>query len=211
MSKSTLYTPNPQDKTKKRQREEGYPLVTRSSAKEFKIIYKKKTKRSPKTYLGEEAEQKATIIIKEPLSSTQSGGKFIDFSTASSMSQDHQDPTQTFGIIHGDKEKSIFYKYKEIMLKNENLKGNTYTKFWKQTASAQIRLLSDFDTEKGIIQMAFLQAHIPHPQTTANYKNTSFEFYTKEIHPIDHMKMHKQIGEMIFSTFTNTSMTASKF
>jgi hypothetical protein len=38
----------------------------------------------------------------------------------------------------------------------------------------------------------------------------SFEFDVKDVHPVDQMDMHRQTGEMIFSTLKNTSMTASK-
>ena len=58
--------------------------------------------------------------------------------------------------------------------------------------------------------MTFLQAHNPYPKTTTDYKKTSFEFDIKDVHPIDHMDMHRQTGEMLFSTLTNTTMTASK-
>ena len=33
---------------------------------------------------------------------------------------------------HGQKELNIFYKYKQIKQRNEILKSNTYTQFWKQ-------------------------------------------------------------------------------
>jgi hypothetical protein len=58
--------------------------------------------------------------------------------------------------------------------------------------------------------MTFLQAQVPHPKTVANYKKTSFEFDVKEVHLVDQMEMHRKIGEMIFSTSTNTSLTTSK-
>lgn len=58
--------------------------------------------------------------------------------------------------------------------------------------------------------MTFLQEQVYHPKTTANYKKTAFEFGVKDVHPVDQMDMHRQTGEMIFSTLTNTSMTASK-
>ena len=43
------------------------------------------------------------------------------------------------------------------------------------------------------------------------YKQSLFEFNIKDIHPIDQMKMHKQAGEMISSTLTNTTINLSKF
>ena len=33
---------------------------------------------------------------------------------------------------HGQKESNIFYKYKQIKQRNDLLKSNTYTQFWKQ-------------------------------------------------------------------------------
>ena len=58
--------------------------------------------------------------------------------------------------------------------------------------------------------MAFLQAKVPHPKTTADYKKTSFEFDVKEVHPVDQIAMHRKKWEMILSTLKNTSLTASK-
>jgi hypothetical protein len=57
--------------------------------------------------------------------------------------------------------------------------------------------------------MEFLQAQVPYPKTTTNYKKTSFEFDIKDVHPVNQMDMHRQTREMIFSTLTNTSMTYS--
>lgn len=58
--------------------------------------------------------------------------------------------------------------------------------------------------------MAFLEAQNPHPKTPTDYKTTTFEFNTKDIHPTDQMEMHKQMGEIISSTLTNTTMSLSK-
>jgi len=58
--------------------------------------------------------------------------------------------------------------------------------------------------------MAFLEAMTSQPKSTVDYKSTTFEFNTKDIHPIDHMEMHKQTSEMISSTLTNISMSLSK-
>ena len=58
--------------------------------------------------------------------------------------------------------------------------------------------------------MEFLQAQVPHPKIVAYYKKTAFEFDVKDVHPVDQMDMHRQIGDTIFSTLKNTSMVASK-
>lgn len=54
--------------------------------------------------------------------------------------------------------------------------------------------------------MQLLEALIAEPKTPADYKQTSFEFDAKNVHPIDQLEMHKKIYEMISSTLTSTSM-----
>ena len=58
--------------------------------------------------------------------------------------------------------------------------------------------------------MAFLQAQMPQPKAISDYKRSTFEFDVKEVHPTDQMDMHRQTGDMIFSTMSNTSMIVSK-
>jgi hypothetical protein len=60
------------------------------------------------------------------------------------------------------------------------------------------------------MHMAFLQAQMPQPKAISDYKRSTFEFDVKEVHPADQMDMHRQTGEMIFSTLANTSTTAAK-
>lgn len=60
------------------------------------------------------------------------------------------------------------------------------------------------------MKMAFLQAQIPFPKSPLDYKKTIFSFDTIQIHPIDQMDMHKQTGEMLFSTMTTTAISLDK-
>jgi hypothetical protein len=89
---------------------------------------------------------------------------------------------------------SIFEKYDLIKKKNQTLTNNTYAQFWKQTSTAQHRLLSAFDMEKGRMHMAFLQAQVPDPKVITDYKRETFEFQTKDVHPADQMDLHRQTG-----------------
>jgi hypothetical protein len=129
--------------------------------------------------------------------STSSSRKQADtiFSTKSS-----QEPTRL----------NIFEKYNLIKKKNELLTNSTYAQFWKKTYTTQHRLLSSFDTKKGRMHMVFLQGQVPHPKAIFYYKRETFEFDVKEVHPGNQMDMHRQTGEMIFSTLANTSMTTAK-
>jgi hypothetical protein len=86
---------------------------------------------------------------------------------------------------------SIFEKYDLIKKKNQPLTNNTYAQFWKQTSTAQHRLLSTFNIEKGRMHMAFLQAQVLDPKVITNYKRATFEFQTKDMHPADQMDLHR--------------------
>jgi hypothetical protein len=200
------HTNTPQIQTEKRERKEVSPSVTEVSAEDFQV-YRKRAKTSHTPDLLKEGEMQSTIVMEGPHSSTFSGSQFI-VSTYSSKKQ--TDTTLSAESSHEKTGSNIFDKYKQIKQRNELLNNNTYAQFWKQTSTSQHRLLSSFDIEKGRMQMAFLQAQVPHPKTVVDYKKTSFEFDVKEVHPVDQMDMHRKTGEMIFSTLTNTSLTASK-
>jgi hypothetical protein len=105
----------------------------------------------------------------------------------------------------------IFEKYDLIRKRNQTLTSNTYAQFQKQSSTAQHRLLSAFDIEKGRMHMAFLQAHVADPKVMFDYKRATFEFQTKDVHPADQMDLHKQTREMIFHTLAHASTSASKF
>ena len=90
------------------------------------------------------------------------------------------------------------------------LTSNTYAQFWKQTSTTQNRLLFAFDTEKGRMHMAFLQAQVPQPKEIYDYKRSTSKFDVAKVHPADQMDFHKQTEEMIFSTLESTSTTAAK-
>lgn len=90
------------------------------------------------------------------------------------------------------------------------MKRRTYDQFWKQSATSQGILLSAFDSEKGKMHMAFLEAQTSEPKTLVYYKQTSFEFDVKNVHAIDQQEMHKKTSEMISSTLTGTSVSLFK-
>jgi hypothetical protein len=70
----------------------------------------------------------------------------------------------------------IFEKYELIKKKNQTLTSSTYAQFRKQSSTTQHRLLSTFDTEKGRMHMAYLQAQVQDPKVISDYKRATFEF-----------------------------------
>jgi hypothetical protein len=58
--------------------------------------------------------------------------------------------------------------------------------------------------------MEFLHAKVPDPKVITEYKRATFEFQTKDVHPVDQMDLHKQTGEMVFYTLAHASTSVSK-
>lgn len=108
--------------------------------------------------MDKDTEEKSTIIITDSPPTTT---KFTTSPSEPSSSQGHKETEMESQTVQKDKEKTVFDTYREIRLRNEILKNNTYNQFWKQTSSSQSRFLSVFDTEHGKMKMAILEAQIP--------------------------------------------------
>ena len=72
----------------------------------------------------------------------------------------------------------------------------------------QIRLMSAFDIKQRKMQMSFLKPTTQQPKSMVDYLKTNFEVLSKDIHPIDQIELHKQIGEMVYSTLTSKAIAA---
>ena len=83
-STSSLQTPTPQEKTSKRQREEGSSSTTGSEAKEFRISYIKREKLTPRIDVEKETKEHDAIIITD---SSPISNKFVTSSSRPSSSQ----------------------------------------------------------------------------------------------------------------------------
>jgi hypothetical protein len=188
----------PQIPKEKRPRKDDSPSITEVSAEEF-WVYNKKPKTTHATHMsGEEEPYSATVIERrQQVVSTSSSKKQTEIAVTTQTPQ-------------GSAPVSIFEKYDMIKKKNQMLTNSTYSQFWKQTSTTQHRLLSAFDTEKGRMHLAFLQAQVPHPKEITDYKRSTIVFDTKQVHPADQMDLHRQTGEMVFSTLAHASSTASK-
>ena len=60
------------------------------------------------------------------------------------------------------------------------------------------------------MHLAFFQAQVPQPKEITDYKMSSMVFDTKQVHPADHMDLHRYTGEMVFSALAHASSIASK-
>jgi predicted secreted protein len=91
---------------------------------------------------------------------------------------------------------SIFEKYELMKKRNQTLINSTCAQFWKQTSTAKHRLLSAFDTKKGKMHMAFLQAQAPGPKVITDYKRATFKFQTKDVHLADQMDLQVSLNNV---------------
>jgi hypothetical protein len=51
---------------------------------------------------------------------------------------------------------------------------------------------------------------VPQPKEIVDYKMSIIVFDTKQVHPDDQMDLHKQTGEMVFSTLAHASSATMK-
>jgi hypothetical protein len=176
------------------------------SLEEFRL-HTKRPKTNPSLDLAGEKEIPSTIVTEVDLSLLNTSSKLIITTVLPKKTTDTppiNQPGKTGPKL------SIFEKYDLIKKKNQTLTNSTYTQFWKHMLTAQHRLLSVFKMEKGRMHMEFLQAQVPDPKVIIDYKRATFEFWTKDVHPADQMHLHRQTGEMVFSTLAHASTTASR-
>jgi len=144
----------PQVPKEKRPRQDLSPLVTEVSSEELQLHTKRSKTSSSPDPIGEKEVPSTTVtkVDRPPLSVS------LQHILTSALPKKSTDtpPTTKPGKL-GPK-LSIFEKYDLIKKRNQTLTSSTCAQFWKQTSTAQDRLLSTFDTEKGIMHMAFLQA-----------------------------------------------------
>ena len=58
--------------------------------------------------------------------------------------------------------------------------------------------------------MSYFKPKVQQPQSAADYIRTNLEVLAKDIHPIDQIELHKQTGEMMYSTLADKAMLAHK-
>jgi hypothetical protein len=206
LSTTISQTTTPQVPKEKIPRKDVSPSVTEVSAKDFQV-YKKRPRTSHTTNRYGEEEIHSTTLVQGENPSPFSRSQHIMYTSSSKNQTDTSFINQP---NQGATKLSIFEKYDMIKKKIERLANNTYAQFWKQTSTSQHRLLSTFDTEKGRMYMAFLQAQVPHPKEITDYKSSTLEFDAKVVHPADQMDLHRQTGEMVFSKLANASNAAAK-
>lgn len=100
--------------------------------------------------------------------------------------------------------------FEEIKAKNHPLRLQPYDQFLKMTPTNQQRLMFTYDIKQGKIILSHFKPKVQQPQSVANYIRTNLEALAKNIHPMDQIELHKQTGEMVYSTLADKAMLGHK-
>jgi hypothetical protein len=186
-STSVLPTTTPQVPKEKRPRQESEssPPITEVSSEEFKMHTKRpKTSSTPGATVEHEVSTTTVTTTRVKPTTLPFGSRQHKKITTTVPKKSTNSPLDTPPSKTGPK-LGIFEKYDLIKKKNQTLTSSTYAQFQKQSSTAQRRLLSGFDTEKGRMHMDYLQAQVSDPKVISDYKRATFEFQSKDVHPTD--------------------------
>jgi len=67
-----------------------------------------------------------------------------------------------------------------------------------------------YDIQEGKMIMSYFKPKVQQPQTTTDYIRTNLEVLAKDINPLDQIELHKQTGEMVYSTLTSKELMAHR-
>jgi len=101
-------------------------------------------------------------------------------------------------------------RFMNIKAQNEPIRLQLYDQFLKMTPSKQQRLMSAYDMKKGKMILSHFKPKVQQPQSAADYIRTNLEALAKDIHPMDQIELHKQTGEMVYSTLADKAMLAQQ-
>jgi len=110
-----------------------------------------------------------------------------------------------------DEYKDIKDRFKEIKMRKDKLKAQSYAWYLKIIPTNQARLMPAFDIKEGKIQMSFTKPIVQPLGTSTDYKKIDFEVLARDIHPVDQTEFHKQARKMIYSTLISKSIVSHQF
>lgn len=207
-----LQTPANEENNPKRNREEGSSSAMETTYELFQL------RKMPKlNHVSEQGQNIESVKITDTKTmgqrrkDTAALGETQQPSTSNTQMIERQKSVEVSSFVRpADREKDIKHRYKEIKMRNEKLKSETYAQYFKHTPTNQSRLMSAFDIKAGTMQVSFFQPIVQQPKTSIDYKKTNFEVLDRDVHPIDQIEFHKQAGKMIYSTLTGKAMAAQR-
>ena len=198
-----LKTPLNKEKGKKRDREEATPISGPAE--------QPGEKRQSLNPLSEEEIIEETIEnLRGERVASQQTSSLVDTSTSSHRQElERQHSVEVSSTRPQRKQASdIKRSFTEIKAKNEPVRIQMYNEYLKMALSNQPILTSAYDIKEGKMIMSYFKPKLQQPQSAANFIKTNLEVLAKDIHPMDQTELHKQTGEMVYSTLANKAMLA---
>jgi len=193
---SVLQTPLNEERTKKRDRQQETPLTTSTSQQ------------------GEKRQRLNPLSEEEiPIGPSMGMGPPSMEASASSFQQE-QERTLGGEVSSSSQqrraESSIKQQFIDIKKRNEPVRLQLYNHLLKMAPTNKQRLMSAYDITKGKMTMSHFMPTMLQPQSAADYIRTNLEVFAKDIHPMDQIELHKQTGEMVYSSLADKTFLAHK-
>lgn len=199
-----LQTPLNDEKCKKRDTEEATPIngpVEQPGAKRQRL--------NPLSQ-DEIIEEKIESLRAERVTNQQTS-PMIETSTSSHKQKlERQHSVEVSSTRPPSKQiTDIKRTFTDIKARNDPLRLQIYNQYLQMTPTKQQRLMSAYDIEDKMI-MSYFKPKVQQPQSATDYIRTNLEVLAKDIHPIDQIELHKQTGEMVYSTLADKEMLSHK-
>lgn len=103
---------------------------------------------------------------------------------------------------------SIKQQFIDIKKRNEPLRHQIYNHLLKMAPTNQQRLMSAYDIQEQKMTLSHFKPTMQQPQTAVDYIRTNLEIFARDIHPLDQIELHRQTGEMLYSTLADKTLLA---
>jgi len=105
---------------------------------------------------------------------------------------------------------SIKKQFADIKARNEPVRYQLYNQLLRMAPTNQQRLMATYDIQEGKMTLSHFRPTMQQPQSTVDYIRTNLEVFAKDIHPMDQIELHKQTGEMVYSTLADKTLLAHR-
>ena len=85
-----------------------------------------------------------------------------------------------------------------------------YNHLMRTEPTNQQRLMVSYDIQEKKMILSHFKPKTQQTQSVADYIRTNLEVFSEDIHQIDQIELHKQTGEMVYSTLADKALLAHK-
>ena len=191
-----LQTPLYEERAKKRDRQQETPTggSTEQQGEKRQRLNPYSEEELPEGTTGQEAPS----VLETSTSSLQQG-------------QERQHGVEVTSTRQQSKQGSDIKKaFTKIKARNEPLRLQLYNQLLRMAPTNQQRLMAAYDIQDGKMTLSHFRPTMQQPPSAADYIRTNLEVLSKDIHPMDQIELHKQTGDMVYSTLANKALLAHR-